>query len=161
MDVIEFAMQMEKDGKRLYQDAAARCGDKGLQTIFNLLADAEQEHYDLLKSMKKGTDPTTSLSDVLAGTKNIFQQMAEKGEELDGKAPQLDLYKKAEDIERRAAAFYREKAKEVKGKAQATLLLSLAAEEEKHLRVIENIIDFVSRPAQYLDDAEWNNMGRD
>ena len=50
MDIFDFALQMEKDGKRFYQDAAARCGDKGLQAVFNLLADAEQEHYDLVKS---------------------------------------------------------------------------------------------------------------
>ena len=161
MDILDFAMQMEKDGKRLYQDVAARCGDKGIRSICNLLADAEQEHYDLLRSMKKGTDPTTSLSDVLSGAKNIFQQMAEKGEELDIKASQLDLYKKAEDIERRAAAFYRDKAKEVKAKDQATLLLTLAAEEEKHLRIVGNIIEFVSRPMQYLENSEWSGIARE
>jgi rubrerythrin len=161
MDVLDFAMQMEKDGKRLYQDAAARCGDKGLQSIFNLLADAEQEHYELLKSMKKGTSPTTTLTEVLAGTKNLFQEMAERGDALDFKTTQLDLYKKAEDIERKAAAFYREKAKEVKGKDQAKLLLVLAQEEERHVRIVGNIIAFVSRPTQYLEDAEWNNMERE
>ncbi len=158
MDIIDFAMQMEKDGRKLYQDAAARCGDKGLQAIFNLLADAEQEHFDLLKSMKKGTEPTTSLSDVFAGTKNVFQEMADGGDAFDFKSSQIDLYKKAEDIERKAAAFYREKAREVKGKDQAALLLSLADEEEKHLRIVGNIIEFVSQPRQYLDNAEWNNM---
>jgi rubrerythrin len=160
-DVLDFAMQMEKDGKKLYQDAATRCGDKGLQSIFNLLADAEQEHYDLLRAMKRGVDPTTTLTDVFAGTKNLFQQMADRGEELNLKAAQMDIYKKACDIERRATDFYREKAKAAKGKDQIALLLALAAEEEKHVRIVENIIEFVSRPMQYLDDAEWNNMERE
>lgn len=160
MDVFEFALQMEKDGRRFYQDAAARCGDKGLQTVFNLLADAEQEHYDLLKSMKRGTPPTTSLTDVLDGAMNLFQQMAERGHTFDPKATQTDLYKKGLEIELRSKAFYEEKAKEVKGKDQAALLLTLAAEEARHAEILTNIIEFVSRPREYIENAEWSGLGR-
>ncbi len=160
MDIFDFALQMEKDGRKFYQDAAARCGDKGLQAVFNLLADAEQEHYDLLKSMKKGTAPTTTLTDVLDGTKNLFQQMAERGHALDPKATQTDLYKKGLEIENRSRAFYEEKAGEVKGKDQAALLRTLAAEEGRHADILTNIIEFVSRPRQYLENAEWSGLGR-
>lgn len=160
MEIFDFALQMEKDGRRFYHDAAARCGDKGLQAVFNLLADAEQEHYDLLKSMKKGTPPTTTLTDVLDGAKNIFQQMAEHGRELDPRAAQADLYAKGLEIENRSKAFYEEKAEEVKGKDQAALLRALASEEARHAEILTNIIEFVSRPRDYLENAEWSGLGR-
>ena len=160
MDIFDFALQMEKDGKRFYQDAAARCGDKGLQAVFNLLADAEQEHYDLVKSMKRGTPPTTTLTDVLDGVKNLFRQMAERDHTLDPKATQMGLYKQGLEIERRSKAFYEEKAAEVKGKNQAALLRALAVEEQRHADVLENIIEFVSGPRQYLETAEWSGIGQ-
>jgi hypothetical protein len=36
----------------------------------------------------------------------------------------------------------------------------LAAEEKKHLRIMENIVEFVSRPepGNWLENAEWYHL---
>jgi rubrerythrin len=48
----------------------------------------------------------------------------------------------------------------VKGKNQAALLRALAVEEQRHADVLENIIEFVSGPRQYLENAEWSGIGQ-
>ena len=37
---------------------------------------------------------------------------------------------------------------------------TLAGEEEKHLRIMENIVEFVSRPepGNWLENAEWHHL---
>jgi len=97
---------------------------------------------------------------VLDGVKNLFRQMAERDHTLDPKATQMGLYKQGLEIERRSKAFYEEKAAEVKGKNQAALLRALAVEEQRHADVLENIIEFVSGPRQYLENAEWSGIGQ-
>jgi rubrerythrin len=56
--------------------------------------------------------------------------------------------------------FYLEKAEEVKDEQAKLLLKKLAKEEEKHLHIMENIVEFVSRaePGKWLENAEWHHL---
>jgi len=44
MNIYEFALQMELDGKAFYTKIAAAAQEIGLQTIFSRLADDEEKH---------------------------------------------------------------------------------------------------------------------
>ena len=48
-----------------------------------------------------------------------------------------------------------EKTKQMNG---GGMLAQLAAEEEKHDLLLENIIDFLSRPEQWLENAEGQHL---
>jgi len=160
MDIFDFAMQMEKDGEAYYRELAHKCGDKGLARIFMLLADEEVKHYGIFSRMKKGkveVPPTTILSDV----KNIFAKMKETGEALVARADQIALYRKAQEIEKKSEDFYREKATEVQEPSQKESLLKIADEEKSHFMILEGVIEFVQRPKNWLEDAEWSNIGRE
>ena len=51
-----------------------------------------------------------------------------------------------------------EKAQEVPEEYQKRIFLKLAEEEKKHYFLLENIIDFVSRPATWLENAEFCHL---
>ena len=110
MDIFQFAMQMERDGEKYYRNLAAECGDKGLTTIFLMLAEAEVSHYEVLKKMSQGTEPRMSETQLLSNVKNIFARMNAKGKAFDFNVSHVDLYKKARDLEEKSEKFYREKA---------------------------------------------------
>ncbi|HZV82039.1 MAG TPA: ferritin family protein, partial [Geobacteraceae bacterium] len=57
MNVFDFAMKMEADGKALYEKLAAETGVSELKRIFTLLAAAEDEHCKAIGAMKKETPP--------------------------------------------------------------------------------------------------------
>ena len=65
---------------------------------------------------------------------------------------------KAQDIEKKSRDFYTEKANEVKQEYQKDIFLKLAEEEKKHYFLLENIIDFISRPETWLENAEFNHL---
>ena len=62
------------------------------------------------------------------------------------------------DAEKEAYSFYEQKAKECDDPTEKQILLTFAQEERRHYRLLENVIEFVSRPEQWLEDAEYVNM---
>ena len=53
MDIFDFAMQMEEDGKYFYIELAEKVADKGMKSIFEMLANDELKHYHNIKEMKE------------------------------------------------------------------------------------------------------------
>lgn len=72
-------------------------------------------------------------------------------------ASEVDLYRKAQEIEQKTRDFYREKSGEVNG-GQREILLKIANEEQKHFDILENIIQMVLRPETWLENAEWYRL---
>jgi rubrerythrin len=71
---------------------------------------------------------------------------------------EIDLYKKAQEIEKMSRDFYLEKANQITDPSQHDIFLKVAEEEKKHYLILENIIDFVSRPDQWLENPEWYHL---
>ena len=71
---------------------------------------------------------------------------------------EVEMYQKAREIEKQAKSFYQEKADEVEDIAQKKIFNLLAAEEQKHYFLLDNIVEFVSRPQQWLEDAEFFHL---
>ena len=157
MDIFDYAMQMEKDGEDYYRQLAEKTDNKGIKTIFTLLADEEVKHYKTLKGMKTKR-PEMAETTVLTDAKNIFARMRDSGESFDFDAEQSALYRKAQDIEKKSEEFYRKKASEVGQQYQREIFVRLAEEENKHYFLLENIIQFVSRPETWLENAEFHHL---
>jgi rubrerythrin len=54
--------------------------------------------------------------------------------------------------------FYLEKADQVEDPRQKEIFKNLAAEEKKHYFLLDNIVDFLSRPDQWLENAEFCHL---
>ena len=157
MDIYEYAMQMEKDGENFYRELAAKARNAGTRNILTRLANAEVKHYRLFADMKK--HETTQPADLayLAEIKNIFVEMRENKEPWSTNHTQVDLYRKAQELEKKTRDFYREKAGVVEA-SQKALFLKIADEEQKHFNILETIIDMVSRPQTWLENPEWYHL---
>lgn len=162
MDIYEFAMQMEKDGENYYRELMATCGTVGLQRIFAMLADDEVRHYHTIERMR-GKIGAVQLGKtvILENVKNIFVEMKEEKQELyiDSTAETI-AYRKACAIEEDSRRFYLENAEKVEDGPAKILFQQLAGEEEKHLRIMEALVEFVSRPepGNWLENAEWHHL---
>ncbi|HUS72558.1 MAG TPA: ferritin family protein [Sedimentisphaerales bacterium] len=157
MNIFEYAMQMEKDGEEYYRQLARQTANKGLQTILTMLADEEVKHYNTIKRMQTA-EPHMEETTILTHAKNVFVQIKESGESFDFDIQQTELYRKARDIEKESRDFYTEKANEVTEEYQKEIFLRLADEESKHYFLLENIIEFVSRPEEWLENAEFFHL---
>jgi rubrerythrin len=157
MNIFEYAMQMEKDGENYYRQLAKKVNNKGIQTILTMLADEEVKHYNALVKIQ-AQKPQMAETTILTDARNVFEQMKESNEKFNIDVNQIELYKEAQKIEERSINFYLEKADKVTEEYQKELFLKLAEEEKKHYFLLENIIEFVSRPQTWLENAEWHHM---
>jgi len=157
MDIFDYALQMEKDGESFYREIAKKTGNEGLQTILTMLADEEVKHYKALESMKQNKYQMTE-TNVLNDAKNIFIKIKDQDETFEPDQEQAELYARAQEIEKKSQQFYQEKACQTDKDDQKKLFERLAKEEEKHYFLLENIIEFISRPKQWLENAEWCHL---
>jgi rubrerythrin len=158
MDIYEYAMQMERDGESYYRELAEKTNYIGIRNILIMLADTERKHYNIFRKMRSDEKPQITGTEVLSNVKNIFIKMKEEKKFSDINISQIELYKKAQEIEKKSQNFYLEKANEVKENYQRKVFLKIAAEENKHYIILENIINFVSQPDKWLENAEWYHL---
>jgi rubrerythrin len=154
MDIFDYAMKMEKDGEGYYREIAGKCGNKGLKNILTMLADEEVKHFEILRQMKTKTPKLTD-TDLLSNVKNVFEKMKDSKESFNFDASQKEFYKKAQQLEKQSEELYLGKSKELTDKAQKEIFLKIADEEKRHFFILENIIEFISRPETWLEDAEF------
>jgi rubrerythrin len=162
MNIFEFAMRMEKDGEQYYRQLAEKSGSPGLGRIFTMLADEEVKHYNIVERLSERLGvPRLAETSILENVKNVFAGMKDAGDPLlIDTTEETKNYMKARDIEEESVKFYQEKAKEAPAAPRFQIFLQLAAEEKKHLRIMESIVDFVSRPepGNWLENAEWHHL---
>ena len=161
MDIYEYAMKMEKDGEKFYRELADNCRIEGITTIFNMLASEEVNHYDTLVLLKKqaGNSPPVK-SKIIDNVKSVFVRMKKEKADINFHSSEFDSYKKALNIEEMSQKFYLDKAANAEQEDEKQIFLRLAAEEEKHLKIMENIVEFVARPepGNWLENAEWHHL---
>lgn len=162
MNIYEYAMQMEKDGENYYRELAGQCNTVGLTRIFTMLADEEVKHYKVVEQLKREVkNPRLAETAILKNVKNIFVEMKDVKQELNiDTSEETANYRKARDLEEMSLKFYLEKAEQVESEQGRQIFLQLANEEKNHLRIMENIVEFVSRPepGNWLENAEWTHL---
>ena len=158
MDIFEFAMQKEKLSEDYYRQQAAKTNNKGLRTVFNMLADEESHHYRVLRRMKDEIPDSIRETTLLTEARQVFARMRETPQKFDFHAGQIEVYKKARDLEEESRQFYLQKADEGEDPRQKGIFKKLAEEEKKHYFLLDNIIQFVSRPETWLENAEFYHL---
>jgi len=159
MNIFDYAIQMELDGKAFYEKLAEESETDGLKSIFRSLALDEQKHYDVFMQMKEqGAVMSMVDSEALDGAKNVFTQLQERGIAPGADAKNLEAYQYAMQVESDSATLYQEAADKEANQEIKDILLRIAVEERKHLNIIENVFEFVNAPNQNLVWAEFSNL---
>ncbi|KHD08225.1 hypothetical protein PN36_19415 [Candidatus Thiomargarita nelsonii] len=155
MNILDYAMQVEKEGEAQYRLMAERSNNPGMKKILIELADSEVEHYNVFHAIRENSNIPEINEAILPNVKKIFSGMkADNGVN----ANEIDQFRNAQLHEKSIQEFYLQKAEEVDAPSLKMMLLKIAEEEGKHYKVLGGLIDFLSRPEQWLEDAEWHQI---
>jgi len=141
MNIFDQAMKFEQKGMHYYHGLAKRAWDPAMKRIFTWLALQEEQHFRLLRSMKKvGTIPAmrkVNFRPILRLLKMVGREMVVAEITLS----QISAYRTAIKMENQSEKFYRRRAQQAgRGPVRRTLL-AIAVEEAKHADTIEYILD--------------------
>ncbi|MBN1765944.1 MAG: ferritin family protein [Sedimentisphaerales bacterium] len=138
LKILDFAIREEEKAFEYYRDLAAQVGDKSLRAVMLNFADMERSHKEKLKAIKQ---------DIKEGLKpgdTVYMKLADytvHGLELesqDSDNPELQkAYLLGIRCEEAAHKLYRDLAKKVKDRPYKKILKSLACEESKHQKRLE------------------------
>lgn len=160
MNAYDYAMQMEKEGEVFYRELAEEAQQEGLKKIFLMLANEEVKHYKMFEKMAKNSESITVPNmEVYKEAKDIFSEMQKSSVAYDFGDQQIDFYRRAMETEDKAYELYLEKAKEMQDPKHKAIFEAIAAEELKHKELLENILEFVSSPEEWLESAEFYKIG--
>lgn len=158
MNIFEFAMKMELDGKAYYEKLAEGTSESGLKAIFTKLAADEQKHYDTIVTLK--TDATCSMPDtiILNEAKNLFENLLKNKDITDSLKKSLDGYQHARKIEADSVRFYEDLAQKETNPELGQIFTRIAGEEKVHYNILDNLYDFVLEPQYFLAWREFSNI---
>ncbi len=158
MDILDFAMKMEKDGEEYFLDQAGKVEDKNAARIFTLLAREEQKHYVVFKKYKEGISEKLD-SDFVKDVKTIFQTMKEKNESFIKKDDRIiEALLHGLEIENKSIGYYVQKMNETDDLKLQQILLILKREEDKHYSLLSSMIDYYMKPQIWIEQAEFSHL---
>jgi rubrerythrin len=158
MNAIECAVKMEEEAKHHYEELATAAAVPELKEIFNLLAAAEEEHHTALLKLQRNTGTRKSGFTAMDNAVCLFKPILDKRDLMETLERDPDAYMSVIKEEEESVRFYEELANEACDEESRMVLNLLAAEEKKHLDMVENIYDFVERPRTYLAWGEFSNL---
>ncbi|OCL25478.1 rubrerythrin [Orenia metallireducens] len=160
MNIYDFALDFERENKDYYEECAEQTRDSNLKRIFNYLAKEERRHEEIVKKLKQEEEVAKIESDILPKAKEVFKEIA-KNISVNSEKPvqeDVNLYRKAVEMERSSYNFYKEKAEKVDISKIKEAFLKLAKEEKRHEIIMDNIVEHLERPLNWIEDAEFNHL---
>jgi rubrerythrin len=163
MDIIEYALKMEQDGMAFYKQQADASTDPRLKKIFSTLVEEEARHYQIFKKLKE--DPSEISKDIsftvagaIENVKTLFEQMSQDSETRKFGDDVISAWTEALRIEEKAHAFYQEKANIEQDDATRKLLTAIAAEETRHIHMIDAVLMYLKHPQAFAASAQFSNF---
>ena len=156
MNIFEFAKKMELDGIGFYKEEAARTILPGFKAILKLLIDEEQKHYFYLDVLAQGNEPDAMPPFPAAKIENVFQQIRKNKEGFDFTEGENKAYEKVLAIEKQSEKFYRDQAAQTTDEKLKKQILLIAEEEKKHVMLFTDLVEYISRPNQWVEHADFS-----
>ena len=155
----EVAKDMELEGKKFYEQLAKEAELKELKGVFEFLALQEDVHYHAFSKLEGNEE--VSIEDkknAVKEAKDIFSKIAP-----DFSAPAelnnaTEAYKKALELEKGAVKYYSTLLESAENDDQKEVLKQVIREEESHVQVLDALIEFISRPNEWLENAEFTHL---
>lgn len=158
MNVFDFAMDIERSGSRFYSQLAEKAEQKGVKTIFSMMAKDEEDLLQKFQAMKTSVQTTTMEDSVaLEYVPNIFKEVLDEQEALNV-SDDLEAYNYVMKVEEDLCRLYENAAEKEKNEQVKNLLLQIAAQEHRELESLQEIYDFVNAPNEFLAWGEFSNL---
>ncbi len=160
-ELYQFAINFERENQDFYYECAEKAENKRLKGVFEELAAEEEKHERIIRDLAESGEGEEVESEIVTRAKEVFDDIAEDfamGADDSLPTDQVDIYREAQELERKSNNYYTDKAEETDDEEVKQVFTRLAKEEKKHEEILENIIKMVNKPNTWLDDPEWYHL---
>lgn len=159
MEFFEFAIDLEEKTVDTYRELAHLCRtNEGVRNILLMLSADHEKHIQTLGKMRAKAPFEMTKTEAFRQARKLFDEMQRSKDVFSCDIDQLKLYKEARDLVQKKQQFYEEMIGRMDSEEKKNMLKQLAAEEKKQAAVLDNIIEMVSRPDTWLENAEFHHL---
>ena len=159
LEILQSAMNMEKDGREFYLKAAQDSKSSMAKNLFDVLAKEELVHQEIIgeiyEALKSGNQwPEVRITPVHSqNSENIFSAALKDPQQQKAASDDLEAVGIALNMEEKSFKLYSGRAKESDAPLEKEFYQALAHEEQKHIVSLRD-------PEEYLTDPEGWFMAR-
>jgi len=154
LELFDKAMETEREGVEVYEEAAAKAQDVKAREIFQMLAEAERRHLSIIEITKEDVRHTYSsytwkgdfVSEVGKEIEAIGRQYLPKITDEIVSASALDALNRGIKVEQDSIAFYSDAKTKVTNPGVANLFNILLLSERAHLLLLELNETYITYP---------------
>lgn len=165
LEILQFAIQMEIEGKKYYEQASQKCEVKVGRDLFEWLAAQEDLHRQKFEQIYKAIkdEKTWPAIDIQSRPENavntIFSQVSKTTVcKIENPSVELDTIAKAIDMENKTYDLYKKQGEESIYEAQGKFYKALAAEERKHYLALVDYREYIVDPAGWFTKTEHHSL---
>jgi Uncharacterized conserved protein len=148
LSIVETAMAEELKASALYKKISAQLEDKAAKLKFDVMAEAEQKHYERLKKWYEDSFGKIPKDQKIKTSKAVKIKKPEK------KAKYEDIIKIIIDTEENACKFYENAAKKTKDEGAKKLFETLVKMESAHVTQFKDEFRVITEPSLLFAEEE-------
>ncbi|MBN1757659.1 MAG: hypothetical protein JW863_05045 [Chitinispirillaceae bacterium] len=160
----QVAKSIEAEGNKMYLEFARNAPKREIAGVFFALAREEQRHFELFENLEKGKlIESLPQGPVSIDLPKLFDAIRI---EFLIDEPAMEAMKDAETtyqqaliLEKSSISLFNNFMMELTDEHQKKNVKTIIDEEQRHVTVIKELIDFVHRPKEWLENAEVFHSG--
>ena len=157
LEPFQIALSLEKEGQRLFLEAAEKTSSKLARQTFEFLAKEEVKHiekiqkfYDALARSRGAELPDTEDSTANEKLESFNKMLESLKDDFEATSSDIDAYRMALEFEGGTEDFYEQKLAEADNPRLKKFYKWLIEEEEMHSRLLKSCLRFVEDPAEWF-----------
>ncbi len=157
--IIKIALETEKSGFEYFNTLANKCDyNEGVKNILTMLANAQTEQIKKLEVWDQEDQFEIDNSAFFDDSKRILQDLKLKIADFSCSIDHLSLYEHARAIQEEALKNYQRALSEIDSEPVILILNDLSAQKEKQIILLDNIIELLLRPEQWVESPEFTKL---
>ena len=160
--VLGAAIQLERDGRKFYLEAASKTASDLARKMFEALAEDELRHIEWIKAVSSGGSTTESANRELYGRlRPIFTDVSDDVQlSVLISEDDLEAIEIAIGMEEKSFAAYEQWAEESDNEDVCYLCKVLAGQERFHRQLLDNTRVYLDRTTDwFMQEEQWNFEG--
>lgn len=166
LKMLSKALELEKKGKRFYDEAVAKCQNQVGRDIFKMLRDDELLHmdrirkiYDSLTGDRGWDEGWKDLESAHEDLEKVFRDMASKhGKDIKADTSDLEAIDVGLDFEQASVNFYEKHLEDATDAGEKNFMERMIQEERTHHSTLTDMKLYFTDPSSYFIETEKHGL---
>jgi rubrerythrin len=159
MNLIEEAIALEISTEQFYRNLIENCAyNPEIKKILVMLAEDTIQHIEQLRKTNKEMKPGDRDSDFFLKAKEIFHSLQQKKDFSVCSLDQIPVYEHALENLKKTISLYEDMISQPLEDREKEILTIIFNEKRKHVYLLDNIVELLLHPAQWVENGEFNHF---